>query len=95
VKIQISILTEPGAPKDIKPEYKQPSTEERVKEAIERCESGYDSDVDWEFIRRVNNTLMKIKNRTPKQTALLKLMKPVIAKYGQHDHNGVELDPEI
>lgn len=95
MKIQIHILTDQGAPKEVKPAYKKPSTEERIREAIESCESGYDSEVDWEFLRRVNNHLMKIKNRTAKQTALLKLMKPVIAKYGQHDHNGVELDPEI
>lgn len=57
--------------------------EDKVREALERVESGYKSDVTWLMIRKLYTKLQGMK-QTPRVENLKKMIEPVLAKYGYH-----------
>lgn len=65
------------------------SLEEKVRECLECIESAEESRKQWEFIRNLHNKLMKKKRKGSRAHNLLKMMAPVIEKYGPRDPNGV------
>ncbi len=71
-----------------------PTLEEKVRECLECIESNEDSMQEWEFIRKLNNKLMRREKKGKRVDNLLRMMTPVIEKYGKRDPNGVEEDVE-
>jgi len=92
-KQRISILIETEPPKEIHPVYKHKSIEERVRECILAIESGEDSKREWELIKKLNNELMRHSRLSPRAKNVLRLIKPIIDKYGLMDSDKVEQDP--
>lgn len=66
------------------------SVEERVRDAVELIDTGYNSEVEWDMIRRLWNYLCACKQHTERQRRILEMIKPVMEKYGKLDHRGVE-----
>lgn len=85
MKLSISI----EMPKMEEPRKDKPSLEEKVRDCLECIESNEDSRKEWEFIRTLNNKLMKKKRKGSRATNLLEMIAPVIEKYGPKDPNGV------
>lgn len=74
------------------------SIEERVRDAIDMVESGHESRRDWEFLRRLNNAIMKKYNCgkcNERMLNILMTLQPIMEKYGQYDHEGVIQAPEL
>lgn len=57
--------------------------EDRVRNAIELIDSGYKSDVTWLMIRKLYTKLQEMKP-SPRVANLMKMIEPVLAKYGYH-----------
>lgn len=75
-----------------------PPIEDRVRKAMEMVEYGSGSRRDWEFLRRVNNCLVKkykARKCNDRMLNILKMIQPTMEKYGQYDHEGVESCPEL
>jgi uncharacterized protein YegL len=95
MKLSIQLLLEKEPPqKKQTSSYAKPSIEEKVKDAICMCESGHDSKEDWEFLRKVNNALMKLPNLNSRQKNLLKMITPVLRKHSSASGGKIELDSE-
>ena len=60
---------------------RKPPVEERVRDAMDLCESGHESLEEWEFLRRVHNYLQKKKKLTSRQARILKELTPFIRKH--------------
>jgi hypothetical protein len=58
------------------------SVEEEVKNAIEAIDSGRDSRVEWKLLNKLCRELRKRKD--PRSKNLMKLIEPVMNKYGMH-----------
>jgi hypothetical protein len=72
-------------------EHKE-TIQDRVKHAMECIEYGTDP-AAYQFLRRVNNCLVKCYEAgktSPKMLELLKELQPFMAKHGLHDPRGVE-----
>lgn len=46
----------------------------------------------WGKIRRLQNKLMKVEKPSPLQCVLLRIMAPMVQKYGEMDPEGVDFD---
>jgi hypothetical protein len=82
---------EPGKCKD-SPMSRKLTIEERVRSACELIDSNHESRKDWELIRKLNNYLMRKDKLTKREQNILKMIQPIIEKYGQHSVAGVEMD---
>lgn len=74
---------QPPQPPQKKPEPRE-SIEDKVREALECIDSGYESAVEWSMINRIYSDLCKLKKPSPRATNLKKLIEPVLSKYGYH-----------
>lgn len=74
------------------PREDRQSLEERVRECLDKIDSWDESRKEWEFIRTLNNKLQAKKKLGSRAKNLLKMIAPVIEKYGQRDPNGVTDD---
>lgn len=81
--MKLSIQLEMPPPQR-EPEKKQPRIEDRVREAVELCESGYCSHTEWLMLQRLCRAL-KEKKQTPRVQNLLGMIQPLLNKYGYHD----------
>lgn len=82
----ISVMLQVGVPTHSTPtpaEKPQASVESAVREALDCIDSGHDSHVEWNMIRRLYRELNKRK-KTPRITNLIQMMEPVLQKYGYH-----------
>lgn len=64
------------------PVDKLASIEEEVKNAIEMIDSGHDSHVEWRLLNKLHRELCKRKD--PRSKNLMKMIQPVMDKYGMH-----------
>lgn len=83
---KIVICIEAGAPAEPKKAPKQApkqTLEQEVREMIDLIESGYESSIEWRALKGLYMSLAK-KKRTPRIDNLIKMMKPVLSKYGHH-----------
>ena len=81
LKLMLSMQLPSSEPK---PEHcSAPSIEEKVREACELVESGYNSDVEWIMLGRLFESLKKRK-QTPRILNLINMIRPVLSKYGYH-----------
>lgn len=59
------------------------SVEDKVRHALELIDSGYRSDVQWQMIMKLYKSL-RTKKQTPRVRNLIKMIEPVLAKFGYH-----------
>lgn len=71
-----------------------PSVEERVQDALELINSGHESRAEWEFIRRVNNYLMKKSQLNSREKNVLAMIQPCIKKHGMQSGSHIEQDTD-
>jgi hypothetical protein len=69
------------------------SPEEVIREALETIESGYNSEYEWDLVRGMYNRLIGKQKLSNREIELLLMMDPVVTRYSQLDHRGVELNP--
>lgn len=60
-----------------------PPLEDKVREMLDRVDSGYKSDVTWLAVRKLYSKLQSMKS-TPRVENLKKMIEPTLAKYGYH-----------
>lgn len=80
--------------------YAEPSLEEKVQHYLDLIDSGHESQREWDFIKKLNNKLthcyqMGKLQEGSKQLRILKMIQPIIEKYGQMDPEGVEQDASL
>jgi hypothetical protein len=87
VKIQLEILGDQDAPE------RQPkqSVEDRVKEWMEDVESGRPSREQWIRLRNLFNKLANAPKLSPRAQNIVKMIEPIMQKYGFMDSKGVDL----
>lgn len=82
-QIQLMLQMEVPSTADQKEEKpKGPSVEDQVREALECIDSGHDSHVEWNMIRRLYRQLHDMKKKSPRVENLMKMIEPVLQKYG-------------
>lgn len=60
------------------------SIEDKVREALECIDSGYESGVEWAMINRLYKDLKGLKKPTDRAKNLMKMIEPTLAKFGYH-----------
>ena len=91
-KNSIKVMLEIGMPAPLPapvPEKKKQEDhkiplEDRVREALECIDSGYESGVEWSMINRLYRDLQSLKKPTDRAKNLKKMIEPVLSKYGYH-----------
>lgn len=58
--------------------------EDKVREALECIDSGYESGVEWAMINGLYRSLCKLKKPSPRARNLIEMIEPVLAKFGYH-----------
>jgi len=81
-QMQVSISLSMPTPEQSKV-HARPGILDKIEECLTMIESGHDSTRHWDYIRRLNDCLMKKQNITPKQAKILKMIQPAIKKYGR------------
>lgn len=81
---RIQIIVKMEHPEETVPEYTQcqPTLEEKVRDAIIMVDSGHESDMEWDYLKRVYNKLETMKT-TKRIHNLLEMIHPVLAKFGK------------
>lgn len=80
------ILLEIGMPEQPSHERQEApclSIEDRVRDALDMIDSGHESSVEWLMINKLHKALRERK-QTPRVRNLLKMIEPVMAKYGYY-----------
>lgn len=75
VKITVSL----AMPEETHEEYKKPTIEQRVKDALHTVDSGHESPVEWSYIKRIYRALRGKKGRRAQN--LRDMIEPVLQKY--------------
>lgn len=90
-QLQISISMAMPSP-EVSKAHAKPSIMDKIDECLTMIDSGHDSERHWDYIKRLNDCLMKKPSLTPKQAKILKMIQPAIKKYGRAA--GAEQDTE-
>lgn len=88
ISLNIEMPPPPAPAATHKVEEKQ-TVEERVREAIEECESGRASRTEWIMLGRLRTSLLEMQKKASKDkkeriTNLLGMINPLLSKYGFH-----------
>lgn len=84
IKLAIS-LEMPSAQSEKKYEdCKRPPMEDRIRECLENILSDRDSHEDWILVNKVYKALCEKKKLSPRGKNIVKMIKPVLAKFGYH-----------
>lgn len=86
IKLMLELPVPAPAPAPVhkKPEVEKVPLEDKVREALECIDSGYESGVEWAMINRLYADLCKLKKPSSRAENLKKMIEPVLAKYGYH-----------
>lgn len=68
--------------------------EEKVKQAICLIDSGHESREEWQWLRRLNNHLMRKDKLSAREEKILRAIQPVMEKYGANSPYKVEQKAE-
>lgn len=84
--MKLEIILDIPMPKQKSTSSEKPDTtlEQDVREALECIESGYDSTTEWKMINRLYKELKATPKKTKRIINILKMIEPVMAKYGLH-----------
>lgn len=82
--MKLSLAIEMPAPKMERKACPRPSVEDRVREALECIDSGYDSSVEWTLINSMYRKLRSLKRPNERAKNLIKMIEPVLSKFGYH-----------
>ena len=91
---RISVMIESEHPQHTAPEYKKECIEDRVRDACELIDSGHESRKEWLMIQKLNNVLMRKKKLSDKERNVLRMIQPVLEKYGAGSPHKVEQKAE-
>lgn len=92
--LKIGLLIDMVPPvKETSPRRKA-SIEERLRDAMCMCESGHESEEDWELLLKVHNILMKKKKLNKKQKRILDMISPFVRKHASASGGKVEIDSQ-
>lgn len=80
-------------PEKTKPYNKIP-IEERIEDAMCLCESGHESQAEWNFLRKVNNYLTKKKNLNKKQKLILDKVSKFLRQHSSASGGQIDVDSE-
>lgn len=94
MKLQINLLLDKIPSKDSTKNRAELPIEDQVRHAVTLCDSGHESREEWEFLRRVNNALMKIPKLNKRQANLLKLITPCLRRHASASGGKIEMDSE-
>lgn len=83
MKLQILVEMPHPAPEKTEKAPVGLSIEDKVRDALDCIDSGYDSRVEWLMINKLYSELQKRK-QTPRVQNLRKMIEPVLAKFGYH-----------
>lgn len=83
VRILVELGMPNGSPSE-KPAPQKETVEEQVRQALECIESGHDSRVEWITINRIYKYLTGLKRPSARANNLLRMLSPVLSKYGYH-----------
>lgn len=83
---KISIMLQIGMPDPApdQPVESKPSVEDVVRQTLDCIDSGRDSNVEWNMIRRLYNELCSRK-QTPRIANLKNMIETTLRKYGYHE----------
>lgn len=81
MKLSIELEMPPPSKEKPEPVHKQ-SVEERVRECLECVESGRDSHKEWLILSNLYKALLNTKKKSPRGKNILKMIEPVMTKYG-------------
>lgn len=84
MRLHLMLELPPPVPQKQESEPTRMSLEDKVRDALELIDSGYESRVEWLMINKLYHELCKRKP-TPRVQNLKKMIKPVLAKFGYHD----------
>lgn len=79
-----AVSAEPVKQKSQEPKTPEVPVEDRVKEALDCIDSGHDSKVEWSMINRLYRDLKALKKPNDRARNLIKMIEPVLSKYGYH-----------
>lgn len=83
MRVQVMIDT-PPPPRSI-PQQPHITVEERVRDALDCIDSGYESPVEWRMVCGLFQHLLKSGKRSPREQNLLDMIQPILAKYGYYE----------
>jgi hypothetical protein len=95
--MKIQIMMDMGVPPKGQQEEHE-CLEERVESCCELIESAHESREEWDFIRSLNNKLVRLKRANKlndRGHKILEMIAPIINKYGNQDPRYVERDIEL
>jgi len=93
VEVEIS-MPEPGAERPVC-DYRE---EDEIEAAIEMVDSGHESREQWKYLRWINNSLVtKYEKGTinRRELKVLKMIQPIMEKYGQLDPEGIKQNARL
>lgn len=76
-------LQMPEQRQPMQPEECKPSVEEQVRDCLDLIDSGHESAVEWNMIRRLYRELQS-RERSPRIENLMQMIEPVLSKFGYH-----------
>ncbi len=72
----------PTGPRPVK--EAKPPVEDQVRDMIDCIEAGHDSRREWATLNKLYTSLNAEKKKTPRVKNLMKMIEPVLSKYGFH-----------
>lgn len=63
---------------------KKPTVEEKVREALECIESGFESHVEWTMINKLYKDLIASPKKNERMQNIISMIAPILKKYGYH-----------
>lgn len=83
MEVKIQVLTDtPPPPVQQRP---QVTVEDRVRDALDCIDSGYESPVEWRMVVRLFDYLLGKGKRSPREQNLVDMIQPILAKYGYYE----------
>lgn len=82
--IGISLLISQMPGREHKPERRQPSIEEKVRDCIERIDNGCGTEVDFLTLKKLKAAIQSKPKLTPRMKNLLDMVEPVIRRFGYY-----------
>lgn len=87
VKLMVEIgmpAPHPDGPRKMPEEPKKAPIEDQVRAALKKIDSHDESQLEWAMINKLYASLKKMNKKSPRVKNLLKMIEPVMAKYGQY-----------
>lgn len=84
IRVMLSMEVPKPSPVQAKPEAASVTIEDRVRDLIDRIDSGYRSDMEWILLNKLHSSLSEKRGKSKRIDNLLAMIEPIMAKYGYH-----------